>query len=97
MFFLTLAFYTIFYVFYLAGYLTKETEQKTILTKEAIERFENDIEQGKDVTIKDYLTYNKKDYKTKISIVGNKIAGSIEYLMEEGIENAVLVIEKLFS
>jgi len=62
-----------------------------------MEKFENDISEGKDVTIKDYLIYDKKDYKTKISVVGNKIAGSIEYLMGEGIENVVLVLEKLFS
>ena len=62
-----------------------------------MEKFENDVSEGKDVTLEDYLTYETKDYTTNISVIGNKIAGGIEYLMKEGIENAVLVIEKLFS
>lgn len=62
-----------------------------------MKKFEEDVENGKDVTLEDYLSYDTKDYSTKISVIGNKIAGSIEYLIAEGIENIVLVIEKLFS
>lgn len=62
-----------------------------------MQKFEQDIDAGKDVTLSDYLSYNNKDYSTKISKLGNKIAGATEYVMKEGIKSTVSIIKKLFS
>ena len=54
------------YFIYQNGYYDKLTRDKILLTNEQIERFEQDVIDGKDVTLEDYVE-EKKDYTTKIS------------------------------
>ena len=97
LFYMVFIVYSIYYAFYMLGYAEVKVRNETILTKEAMEQFEQDLSEGKDVTLENYLQVNKKDYSTKISKLGNKAASFFEYIMDEGIENFVLIIRKLFS
>ena len=96
-FYLLLIFYAIFYFFFLNGYLKSVENDKLILTKEAMIRFESDIEQGKDVTLNDYLSLDKKDYSTNISKIGNTLGRGVEFIMKDGIKILTDTLKKLFT
>ena len=73
------------YFIYQNGYYDKLTRDKILLTNEQIERFEQDVIDGKDVTLEDYVE-EKKDYTTKISKASLKISDKIDNLIDKGIK-----------
>lgn len=89
--------YSVYYVFYRIGYIENTTKEKVTLTSEAMERFEKDVSLGKDISLKDYLTYNQKEYKNNTTLIGNKVAGTIDYIMKEGLKRGIYIIKKLFT
>lgn len=68
-----------------SGYYEYELSQKRKLTDEAIEKFENDVAQGKSIDINNYLENKEKDYSNKISKLGNRVSDTIETIFSKGI------------
>ena len=50
-----------------SGYNEYTRNRENMLTEEQIKEYEEDIEAGKDVTIKDYLNKDKVNYDNKVS------------------------------
>ena len=97
LFYMLVIFYAVFYFFFLNGYLESVEKDKLTLTKEAMVKFENDVANGKDVTLNDYLSLDKKDYSTNVSKVGNTLGRGVEYLMKDGIKILTDTLKKLFT
>ena len=55
-------------------------ENERVLTDEAIERFENDIRNGKDIVVSNYIPM-KKDYSNRANIMGLKCSSMIEKIV----------------
>ncbi len=72
-----LVFFIALYISQLTGYYEYTESKKTTLTKEAIEKFEKDVKNGKEVEAKNYLQ-EEKEYNNKASNLGIKISGLIE-------------------
>ena len=70
---------------YQNGYYDKYMKSKISLTNEAIEKFENDIKDGEDVTIEDYLP-NEKNYATKASAISLKVSNKFENIISNGVK-----------
>ena len=49
------------------GYYEKKLRDNSILTEEQIKRFEEDLKNGKDVDISNYVINENKDYTTKLT------------------------------
>lgn len=77
------------------GYYEYKNYQKTILTKEQIAKFENDIKNGKNVKINDYIANTNKHYQTNISKIGNKLSNFISNLINKGIDSSFDFLSKL--
>ena len=63
----------LFFVLYFmqaSGYNEYTRNRENMLTEEQIKEYEEDIETGKDVTIKDYLNKDKVNYDNKVSELG---------------------------
>ena len=73
------------YFSYQNGYYERIISEKITMTNVNIEKFEQDIKDGKDVTIEDYLE-EKKDYSTKIGNTSLKIGEKIEKIINSGIK-----------
>jgi ABC-type dipeptide/oligopeptide/nickel transport system permease component len=93
----------IFFVFFMALYFTQITDiyqyrahNKMSITKEAMERFEKDIENGKDITIDDYLD-TVKDYSNGVSKLGYKTSNIVEEFMSKGIKKTFKLLASLFT
>ena len=49
------------------GYYEKKLRDNSILTEEQIKKFEEDLKNGKDVDISNYVINKNKDYTTKLT------------------------------
>ena len=78
------------------GLYEYQVHNKTILTKEAMLKFENDVEKGKDVSINDYLESEYKDYSNIVSKTGSNLNKIIELFMNKGIKKTLKVMSHLF-
>lgn len=80
-----------------SGYYEYELSQKTKLTDEAIERFEDDVKNGKSIDINNYMNTKAKNYNNKISNVGNEISNSVEKIISKGFSYLFNYLNKQIS
>lgn len=59
------------------GYYEVNQSKKSTLTQEAIERFENDVSEGKEIIAKNYLE-EEVDYNNKASKIGLRLSNYVE-------------------
>ena len=71
--------------------------EKTTITNEAIMQFEEDVRNGKDVDINDYLTDTYQDYSNSTTKAGYAFSSAVEGFMSEGIEKIVDIFKMLFT
>ncbi len=69
----------------LTGYYEFKNYEKMSMTKEQITQFEQDIKDGKEVDIKDYVVNSRKDYQNKFSKIGLKLSTSISDFVESSV------------
>ena len=93
----------LFFVLFLIMYISKETGlyeyntyTKTRLTNDAIAKFEKDINNGKNVSLEDYVSNEYKDYSNIVSKTGSALGNLIEIVMNDGIKKTLKVLNKLF-
>lgn len=76
----------------LSGYYQTTLQKQTILTNEAINMFENDLKEGKDIDINNYIEINKKDYDNAFSQGGRYISSKINKIVSTGISKALKLV-----
>ncbi len=71
-----------------AGYYEYNNYKKMSLTEEQIEKFEQDVKDGKEVNVEDYIIEEKKVSNNKIANLGKKISftisGSLSKVLSSG-------------
>lgn len=73
------------YFIYQNGYYDKVMQNKITLTNENIEQFEQDILDGKDVSLDDYLP-DEPSYATKTGNLSLKLSSNIENIFNNSIK-----------
>lgn len=89
--FIFLMFFLSFIVVYfseLTGYYEYQNHKKMTLTEEQIKQFENDVSNGKEVDINEYLVLDNKNYNNSLSKLTSKLSDGISSLVQSGVENA---------
>ena len=79
------------------GYYEKKTYSDTVLTKEALKRFEKDVNDGKAVDLKDYVEVNVHNYNNKYSKLGYDISNIIDKTINDGVSWFLKIIKTVFS
>lgn len=87
--FLLVIFLTLYFS-QLTGYYEYQNYQKMVMTEEQIKQFEQDIKEGKEVDIKDYVVNIKKEYDNSFSNLGVTISN----IISSTVKNTII---KLFS
>lgn len=77
-----------------SGYYQTELQKRTTLTEEAIENFERDIEEGKDIDITNYLENQKKNYDNRFSKSGRDLSNKLNKWVSNGIKKTLKIIIK---
>ena len=87
------------FIAFLALYLSEKTgyyeynlQNKMIMTTEAIEKFEKDVSEGKDVRREDYLVSTDKDYSSSLTRGTNKVSMKVNNMLKKGIEGVFKVL-----
>ncbi len=81
---------------YESGYYEKQASNKAILTKDAMQRFEQDVANGQVVDINNYLKEDHIDYSNKVTKIGNKVSNSLSKFMTKGISGLFNTLKGLF-
>ncbi len=69
----------------LTGYYEFKNYERMALTEEQIIKFEQDIKEGKQVDIKDYVVNTKKNYQNKFSKMGLSLSTGISDFIKTGV------------
>lgn len=81
---------------YESGYYETKTGNRAVLTREAMEQFEEDLNNGEVIDVKDYLEEDKKDYSNGVTKIGNKVSSSVSDFMTKGISGIFDALKGLF-
>ena len=91
--------FILFFIIYMSkenGLYEYKVYNKTRLTEESIKSFEKDINEGKNVMLKDYIINDNIDYSNTFSKTGRSIGRFIEKFMNDGIKKTLKVLSALF-
>ncbi len=84
--------FVVSYVIEKTGYYEYNLQNKTIMTNEAMARFEQDLAEGKDVREEDYVVSTEKDYTSTLTNTTNKVSIKVNKLLKKGIEGVFRII-----
>ena len=73
-----------------SGYYEYTMQQRTVLTKEKIKEFENDIKEQKDIDLKEYYVKEEMDYSNKFTTLVYNISDSSNEITKK-------IIKKIFK
>ena len=99
MFKILMLFFIMFLIIYLkeeSGYYEYKMYTKAKLTEESIIKFEKDVNDGKDVSIEEYIVNDYVDYSNSITNLGTKIGNLINNFMNNGIKKTLNILSELF-
>lgn len=84
------------YISQMTGYYKYSESKKSTLTKDAIEKFEQDIKAGKKIDAKNYLE-EEKSYTNKMSNLGMALSSLIEKGFKKAMNTLFNEISKAIS
>lgn len=85
------------YVSSATGYYEFEQHNKMILTEEKIKEFEQDVADGKEVDIKNYIVSDIPNYQNSVSKLGNTFSTQLEKFVQSGIESTFAFLNKMLQ
>lgn len=89
-----------FLVLYLAcsnGYYEDINNKKAVLTEEKIKEFEEDVKNGKEIKVENYVVNLKKDYSNKISDFGLFTSKTFAKYFKKGLTLVFSGIDKMVN
>ncbi|MBR6690005.1 MAG: hypothetical protein IKL65_01580 [Bacilli bacterium] len=89
--------FLVIYLSELTGYYEYQNYKKTTLTKEQIKKFEEDVANGKEVDINEYLVVDNKTYNNGLSNLTSKLSDGISTLVQSGVENTFKFLSNLID
>ena len=84
------------YIASVSGYYEKNLSRKVALTDEALKIFEQDVIDGKNVDIINYLNNDIVDYSNAFTKTADKLTSTIESFLTNGISSIWDIIKILF-
>ncbi|MBQ9181314.1 MAG: hypothetical protein IJ134_01560 [Bacilli bacterium] len=79
------------------GYYDYSNYKKTVLTNEKIKQFEQDVKEGKELNLENYLESTSKDYNNKTSSLGLNVSKKIGDGANVAIDYIFKFLNKMFE
>lgn len=79
------------------GYYEYQKSKQVTLTQEQIKKFEDDVKNGKNVQLENYLQDTTKNYQTPLSQMGLNVSNSIAGVVKKGVDGFFGYINKLVN
>ena len=80
-----------------AGYYEYRNYKKMSLTEEQIEKFEQDVKDGKEVNVEDYIIEDKKPENNKIANLGKRISFTISGVLTKTLSSGFKTLSKFIT
>ncbi len=87
--------FLVIYLSEMAGYYEYKNYQKKTLTEEQIRKFEEDVKNGVEVDLNDYLVTEDKSYYNNLSKMTSKLSDGISDVVKKGVENTFKFLSKI--
>ena len=87
--------FLVIYFSEITGYYEYQNHKKTTLTEEQIRKFENDVENGKEIDLNQYLVVENKNYNNKLSKAASKLSDGISNVVKKGVESTFKFLSNL--
>jgi len=79
------------------GYFEYQKSMQVTLTQEQIKKFEEDVKNGKNVNVEDYLKETEINYQTPLSQAGLDVSNFIAGFVKKGVDGFFSYINKLIT
>lgn len=89
--------YLIIFVSANTGYYEYNNHKKVALTEQKIREFEEDIKNGKNIDINNYLVKEDYSYDNKLSLAAIKVSDGISSVVSSGVKYSFKWISKLLD
>lgn len=89
--------FIIIYIMIECGYYESKLSQKSALTNENIQKFEQDVKDGKPIDLNKYLIEEDVDYSNSVTKAGTVVSETMNSIMTEGLSSVFEVLKKLFG
>lgn len=98
--FIFIVFFISFLVIYfsdMAGYYEYQNYKKSSLTEEQIKKFEEDVNNGIEIDINQYLIQDEKKYNNSLSKLASKLSDGISKVVNSGVEYVFKSVSKFIE
>ena len=79
------------------GYYEYQKHEQVTLTEEQIKKFEQDVKDGKEIDIENYVTDVNKNYQTKLSQTGLNISNGLANIVKTGVDGFFKYIDSVVT
>lgn len=79
------------------GYYEYKKREQVSLTAEQIKKFEEDVKNGVNIDLEDYLSETNKNYQTKLSQIGLNLSNSIADTVKKGVDGIFKYLNNFMS
>lgn len=93
---LALTFITLYFS-QITGYYEYELHKQVSFTEEQIKQFEQDVKDGKNIDIEDYLKDYNKNYQNNVSKAGLYISEKMGTYVRGGLKHAFSILNRLLE
>lgn len=87
--------FLVIYLSEMAGYYEYKNYQKKEMTEEQIKKFEEDVKNGIEVDLNDYLINDDRIYYNNLSKITSKLSDGISKFVKGGVENTFKFLSKI--
>lgn len=87
--------FLVIYVSELTGYYEYQNYKKTALTAEQIRQFEEDVKNGKEIDLNNYIVEENKNYNNTLSKLASKLSDGISNIVKSGVDNTFKFLSKV--
>ena len=98
--FIFISLFVFFLIIYFSGsgtYYENQLHKRTLFTEEQIKKFEQDVADGKNVSVEDYINEPVKNYGNKTSSAGLFLSKGISNYIKKGLEKTFKMISKFIE
>lgn len=76
------------------GYYDYKSYEKVALTEEQIKKFEEDVKNGKEVNVDDYIVKEKRVYNNKIGKLGKRVSFTVSDTVSKVLSKSFKTLSK---
>jgi hypothetical protein len=80
-----------------SGYYEYKNYKKMVLTEEQINKFEEDVKEGKEINVEDYIIEENSNHNNKIANTGKRLSFTISSSMSKVLTKCFKVISKFIT